>query len=420
MVKIKSFRGVRPAKEYVSNISCRPYDVLSSEEARQEAAIADKEMSGKGKSLYHITLPEINFGDAIADHDERLYETATCQYAAFKENGWLKKDAEECYYVYAQTWHEKTQYGLVVAANVEDYEAGRIKKHELTRQDKEDDRKRHVVACNANMGPAFFAYPKNPTLHAVIEEIVKGATEYDFTKDEVRHQMWIISDKTICNKITDIFATIPNLYIADGHHRSAAAARVGLERKAANPNHTGSEEYNYFLAVCFSGDELTVLDYNRLVLDLNEHTEAEIIALLKQDFAVEEKGTDIYKPAKRHEFGLYMGNTWYKLTAKAERFDENDPIDSLDVSISSNLILNKIFGITNLRTDKRIEFVGGIRGLNYLQQRVDNQEAKLALALYPVSMDEVMKVADAGKIMPPKATWFEPKLRSGIVIHELD
>ena len=413
MVKIKAFKGIRPPKELAAKVSARPYDVLSSEEARAEA-------QGLPMSLYHINKPEINFPVGTSEYDECVYQEATRQYELFKKNGWLKQDPTECYYVYAQTWRGKTQFGLMVAAAVEDYEAGRIKKHELTRQDKEDDRMRHVVATNANIGPAFFAYPKNPTLHAIIQSVVAQSPEYDFMADDVRHQLWTISEKAVCEQITNAFAEIPCLYIADGHHRSAAAARVGAERRKANPNHNGTEEYNYFLATCFSADELTVLDYNRLVLDLNGHTEAEILQLLAEDFAIDAVGTEIYRPQARHEFALYLDKCWYRLTAKPEVVDETDPIGSLDVSISSELILKKLFGIVNLRKDERVEFVGGIRGLEYLQNQVDKGHAKLALALYPVSMDEIMHVADAGKIMPPKATWFEPKLRSGVVIHELD
>ena len=413
MARIKPFKGVRPPKELAARVTARPYDVLSSEEARAEA-------QGIPESLYHINKPEINFPVGTSEYDERVYKEATRQYNLFKQNGWLRQDDTECYYVYAQTWRGKTQYGLMVAASVEDYEAGRIKKHELTRQDKEDDRMRHVEATNANIGSAFFAYPPNSGLKALISKVTEGAPEYDFMADDVRHRLWVVADKTVCNEITTLFAQIPLLYIADGHHRSAAAARVGAERRKANPNHTGDEEYNFFLSTCFSADELTVLDYNRLVLDLNGHSEADLLQLLAEDFDIDANGAEIYHPQARHEFALYLGGCWYRLTAKPAVVDESDPIGSLDVSISSELILKKLFGIVNLRKDERVEFVGGIRGLEYLQKQVDDGQAKLALALYPVSMQEVMRVADAGQIMPPKATWFEPKLRSGIVIHELD
>ncbi len=413
MVKIKAFKGVRPPRALAAKVSARPYDVLSSEEARAEA-------EGLPMSLYHINKPEINFPVGTSEYDERLYAEATRQYALFKQNGWLKQDPTDCYYVYAQTWRGKTQFGLMVAAAVEDYEAGRIKRHELTRQDKEDDRMRHVIATNANIGPAFFAYPANAALHAILMDVVKGEPEYDFVADDVRHQLWIISDEKLCQHITDIFADIPCLYIADGHHRSAAAARVGAERRKMNPQHNGSEEYNYFLATCFSADELTVLDYNRLVLDLNGHSPADVLQLLAEDFTIDPAGSEVYHPAARHEFALYIDGCWYRLTAKAERVNDSDPIAGLDVSVSSELILKKLFGIVDLRKDERVEFVGGIRGLDYLQDQVDNGHAQLALALFPVSLDEIMRVADAGQIMPPKATWFEPKLRSGIVVHELD
>lgn len=413
MVKIKAFKGIRPPKQLAATVSARPYDVLSSEEARAEA-------QGLPQSLYHINKPEINFPIGISEYDERVYQEATRQYALFKQNGWLVQDVEDCYYVYAQTWRGKTQFGLMVAAAVEDYEAGRIKKHELTRQDKEDDRMRHVEATNANIGPAFFAYPKNEGLRAIIKEVTQCKPEYDFTADDVEHRLWVIRDARTCQQITDLFAAIPYLYIADGHHRSAAAARVGVERRKANSNHTGNEEYNYFLATCFSADELTILDYNRLILDLNGHSEADILQLLAEDFMIDASGSTICTPQERHQFALYLNGCWYRLTAKPEVVDETDPIRSLDVSISSELILKKLFGIENLRKDERVEFVGGIRGLDYLQQAVDEGRAKLALALYPVSMQEVMRVADAGQIMPPKATWFEPKLRSGVVIHELE
>lgn len=420
MVKIKAFRGVRPVQAHAQHITCRPYDVLSSEEAREEATLADELLANNGQSLYHVTRPEINFEEGTGEHEERVYGAAEQMYAKFKQEGWLRQDVQECYYLYAQTWRGKTQYGLMVAASVEDYENGRIRRHELTRKDKEDDRMRHVQACNANLGSAFFAYPPQEELRTILRTVAEAAPEYDFCSGDIRHQMWPIADAAVCRRITDIFASIPYLYIADGHHRSAAAARVGAERRAANPSHTGEEEYNYFLATCFSADELTILDYNRLVLDLNGHTEEEILDLVRARFDVLNPVPSPYHPESKHYFAMYLGGKWYGLRAKADGFNESDPIDSLDVSISSKYILKDIFGIEDLRTDKRIEFVGGIRGIDYLQEQVDNGKAKLALALYPVSMEDIMRVADAGEIMPPKATWFEPKLRTGIVIHELD
>lgn len=414
MAIIKPFEGVRPPRNLVDKVSARPYDVLSSEEAREEAA-------GLPMSLYHINRPEINFEVGCDEHDPRVYQAAHDQYELFKKNGWLVRDAGEHYYIYAQTMNGKTQYGLLVAVHADDYEKGVILRHELTRRDKEDDRMRHVEACNANIGPAFFAYPANAEMKEITRKAVSGEPEYDFVSaDGVRHQMWIISDKAIMDRITEIFKTFPHLYIADGHHRSAAAVRVAQERKKANPNHKGDEEYNYFLTACFAADELTVLDYNRVVKDLNGKTAEELLKALEADFTVEDMGEDYYKPAKRHEFSLYINKHWYRLTTKAEHIHEEDPIESLDVAISSKHILDKQFGITDLRGDKRIDFIGGIRGLEELKKLVDNGSAACALALYPVSMEEIFRVADSGNIMPPKATWFEPKLRSGVVIHELD
>jgi len=415
MATIKPFRGVRAPRQFVEQLSARPYDVLSSEEARSEA-------EGNPMSLYHITRPEINFEPGTDEHDERVYDEAGRQYRLFRENGWLQQDAEECYYLYAETWRGKTQNGLVIAASADDYEKGVIRKHELTRRDKEDDRMRHVVATNANMGPAFFAYPSRPELRSIISDVKKAEPEYDFTTpDGVRHQLWVISEPGTILKITMQFDHIQRLYIADGHHRSAAAARVALERKAANPAHRGDEEYNYFLAVAFPDDELTVIDYNRVLFDTNGLNSKELLARLREDFEVECMGSDIYHPARPHEFALYLDDErWYRLTTKPEHIHDDDPIGCLDVKISSDLILDKIFDIKDLRGSKRIDFVGGIRGLEELKRRVDSGEAACALALYPVTMQQIFRVADTGNIMPPKATWFEPKLRSGIVIHELD
>ncbi|MBQ0033760.1 MAG: DUF1015 domain-containing protein [Bacteroidales bacterium] len=414
MATIKPFKAVRPPKELVAEVTARPYDVLSTEEAREESA-------GNPKSLYHINRPEINFPVGTDEHDPRVYGEAHRQYELFKANGWLLQDAEDQYYVYAQTMNGKTQYGLMVTAAAEDYENGIILRHELTRRDKEDDRMRHIDATNANIGPAFFAYPAHPEMKAIIAAAVAGDPEYDFTTgDGIRHRMWIIAEKPVINRITEIFRTIPKLYIADGHHRSAASVRVAQDRRAANPNHTGNEEYNFFLTACFAADELTVIDYNRVVMDLHGYTPAELLERLSADFEVADMGTDIYKPACKHEFSLYLGGHWYKLTTRPEHVNDEDPIECLDVAISSKLILDKQFGITDLRGDKRIDFVGGIRGLGELKKRVDSGEAACALALYPVTMEQIFAVADTGNIMPPKATWFEPKLRSGVVIHELD
>ena len=414
MAIIKPFRGIRPPKAFVEQIASRPYDVLNSQEARQEAG--DNE-----KSLYHIIKPEIDFPEGTDEHDERVYLKAVENFNAFQQKGWLRQDNEEKYYVYAQTMNGRTQYGLVVCANVNDYMTGKIKKHELTRRDKEEDRMKHVRINNANIEPVFFAYPHNDELDAIVSKIISGEPEYNFVApDGFGHHFWIIDDKKTINRITEIFAGIPYLYIADGHHRSAAAALVGNEKRCNNPNHKGDEEYNYFLAVCFPDNQLSIIDYNRVVKDLNGLSEAEFLEALDKNFIVEEKGAEIYKPAKLHNFSLYLSGKWYSLTAKENTYDDNDPIGVLDVTISSNLILDEILGIKDLRSDKRIDFVGGIRGLGELKKRVDSGEMKVALALYPVSMKQLIDIADSGNIMPPKTTWFEPKLRSGLVIHKLD
>ena len=413
-MKVKPFRGIRPPKNLAKQVSSRPYDVLNSDEARAEAA-------GNPLSLYHIIKPEINFPVGTDEHDERVYQSAVENFRKFRENGWLVQDKKENYYVYAQTMNGRTQYGLVVAAWVEDYMEGRIKKHELTRKDKEEDRMKHVRVNNANMEPVFFAYPHRDDLDALVERVTSGSPEYDFVSDldGFRHTFWVIDDEEMIAKITQIFAEIPAMYIADGHHRSAAAALVGNEKKLQNPNHTGNEEYNYFLAVCFPDNQLNVIDYNRVVKDLNGLSEDEFLAKLAEDFVVEPKGTEIYKPNKLHNFSLYLGGKWYSLTAKEGRYNDADPIGVLDVTVSSELILHKILGIGDLRTDKRIDFVGGIRGLGELKRRVDSGEMKVALALYPVTMQQIIDIADSGNIMPPKTTWFEPKLRSGLIVHEL-
>ena len=421
-MKIKPFKGIRPPKELVEQVSSRPYDVLNSEEARTEAA-------GNAMSLYHIIKPEINFMPGTDEHDPRVYPEAKQQYQRFKLKGWLVQDQDPHYYVYAQTiladnplsgGKEKTQYGLVVGAWVDDYLEGRIKKHELTRRDKEEDRMKHVRTLNANMEPVFFAYPHRDDLDKIVEDVCKSEPEYDFVAapEGFRHTFWVIEDKKTIDQITEIFAQIPAMYIADGHHRSAAAAGVGAEKQKATGNKNA--EFNYFLAVCFPDNQLNIIDYNRVVKDLNGLSEEEFLSKLAEDFEVEEKGSEIYKPNKLHNFSLYLGGKWYSLTAKAGRYDDNDPIGVLDVTISSNLILDKILGIKDLRSDKRIDFVGGIRGLGELKRRVDSGEMKVALALYPVTMQQIIDIADSGNIMPPKTTWFEPKLRSGLVIHELD
>lgn len=413
MAIIKPFKGIRPPKNLVEQVASRPYDVLNSEEARKEA-------EGNEKSLYHIIKPEIDFPAGTDEHDACVYDKAAENFAMFQEKGWLVQDEKEKYYVYAQTMNGRTQYGLVVCAYVDDYMTGKIKKHELTRRDKEEDRMKHVRINNANVEPVFFAYPHKDEIDAIVAEVVKGDAEYDFVApDGFGHHFWLIEDEKTINRITEIFAEIPYLYIADGHHRSAAAALVGDEKRRENPNHKGDEEYNYFLAVCFPDNQLNIIDYNRVVKDLNNLTDEEFLAALQKNFIVEEKGTEIYKPSQLHNFSLYLSGKWYSLTAKEGTYNDNDPIGVLDVTISSNLILDEILGIKDLRSDKRIDFVGGIRGLGELKKRVDSGEMKVALALYPVSMKQLIDIADSGNIMPPKTTWFEPKLRSGLVIHKL-
>ncbi len=414
MATIKPFRGVRPPKNLVERVESKPYDVLNSEEARKEAG--DNEMS-----LYHIIKPEINFPEGTSEYDPRVYQSAADHFKMFQDKGWLVQDNKENYYIYAQTMNGKTQYGLVVGAYVNDYLNGVIKKHELTRRDKEEDRMKHVRVCNANMEPVFFAYPDNSTLNALLNRYAATEPEYDFIApgDGFRHQFWIVSDENDIKLITEEFKKMPALYIADGHHRSAAAALVGAEKAKQNPHHTGKEEYNYFMAVCFQASQLTILDYNRVVKDLNGMTTEQFLKALAEDFEVEDMGTENYRPAKLHEFSLYIDGHWYKLTAREGRYDNNDPIGVLDVDISSRLIIDKLLGIKDLRSDKRIDFVGGIRGLGELKRRVDSGEMKVALALYPVSMKQLMDIADTGNIMPPKTTWFEPKLRSGLIIHKL-
>ena len=415
MAIVKPFKGVRPPQDLVEQVASRPYDVLNSAEAREEA-------KGNEKSLYHIIKPEIDFPEGTDEHDPRVYDKAVANFRMFQEKGWLVQDDKPCYYIYAQTMNGKTQYGLVVGAYVPDYMNGVIKKHELTRRDKEEDRMKHVRVNNANIEPVFFAYPENKTLDAVVAKYTAQKPVYDFVApdDGFGHQFWVIDDDKDIEAVTEAFKEMPSLYIADGHHRSAAAALVGAEKAAQNPNHRGDEEYNYFMAVCFPAEQLTIIDYNRVVKDLNGLTPQAFLEALKKNFVVEEKGADIYKPAALHNFSLYLEGKWYSLTAKPGTYDDNDPIGVLDVTISSNLILDEILGIKDLRSDKCIDFVGGIRGLGELKKRVDSGEMKMALALYPVSMKQLMDIADTGNIMPPKTTWFEPKLRSGLVIHKLE
>lgn len=414
MAVIKPFKGVRPPKEIIEQVASRPYDVLSSLEARLEA-------EGNEKSLYRIIKPEIDFEEMIDEHHPDVYERAVLNFNKFQERGWLIQDTEEYYYVYAQTMNGKTQYGLVVCSHVEDYINDKIKKHELTRRDKEEDRMKHVRINNANIEPVFFAYPDNKELDKIVQSTIASPAEYDFTAaDGVGHHFWVIKEKNTIDRITQLFADIPNLYIADGHHRSAAAALVGAEKAKQNPNHKGDEEYNFFMAVCFPDNQLNIIDYNRLVKDLNGLTTVEFLAKLQEHFTIEEKGSDIATPTGLHNFSIYLDGKCYSLTAKGNTYDDNDPIGVLDVTISSKYILDEILGIKDLRSDKRIDFVGGIRGLSELKKRVDSGEMRLAIALHPVTMKQLMDIADSGNIMPPKTTWFEPKLRSGLVIHKLD
>ncbi len=413
-MRIKPFKGVRPPKDLVEKVESRPYDVLESDEARAEAG--DNEMS-----LYHIIKPEINFPEGTSEYDPRVYESGAEQFRLFQEKGWLVQDKEENYYLYAQTMNGKTQYGLVVCCHTDDYMQSRIKKHELTRRDKEEDRMKHVRNTNANVEPVFLAYKDRPVLAALIAKYAATEPEYDFIApiDGFGHKFWVISDRADVATITKEFSEMDAMYIADGHHRSAAAALVGAEKAKANPNNTGDEEYNFYMAVCFPEQQLTILDYNRVVKDLNGMTPAEFLKALEKNFVVADKGTEEYRPAEAHEFSLYLEGRWYSLKAKPGTYDESDPIGVLDVDISSRLILDELLNIGDLRSSQRIDFVGGLRGLGELKRRVDSGEMKMALALYPVTMQQIMNIADSGKIMPPKATWFEPKLRSGLVIHKL-
>ncbi len=415
MAIVKPFKGVRPPKQFVEEVQSRPYDVLNSEEAREEAG-------NNEKSLYHIIKPEINFPVGTSEYDPKVYESAAENFKKFQDKGWLVQDNKERYYIYAQTMNGKTQYGLVVGAYVDDYMNGTIKKHELTRRDKEEDRMKHVRVNNANIEPVFFAYPDNKVLDDLVNRYAATEPEYDFVApiDGFRHQLWIIDNDQDIKLVTEEFGKMPSLYIADGHHRSAAAALVGAEKAKRNPNHKGDEEYNYFMAVCFQASQLTILDYNRVVKDLNGMTTDEFLTALAKNFTVQKKGHTEYRPKQLHEFSLYIDENWYSLIAKEGTYNDADPIGVLDVDISSRLILDELMNIKDLRSDKRIDFVGGLRGLSELKRRVDSGEMRWALALYPVSMQQIMDIADSGKIMPPKATWFEPKLRSGLIIHKLD
>ena len=415
MVRIKPFSGLRPPRELVERVESRPYDVLDSEEARTEAA-------GIEMSLYHIIRPEIDFPEGTDEHDSRVYQKAVDNFRMFQEQRWLLKDSKEMYYIYAQTMHGRTQFGIVVAASVADYVSGVIKRHELTRMDKEEDRMKHIRNLNAHVEPVFFAYPDRPELDELVARYTDMEPEYDFVApvDGFRHRFWLIDRDEDIEQVTRIFDSVPALYIADGHHRSAASARVGLELAHNNPQHSGAEEYNYFMAVCFPASQLTVLDYNRLIRDLNGMDSGQFLDALSDCFDVCCMGGVPYKPTRKHEFSIYLERNWYRLRLRSECTVADDPVEQLDVTISSRLILDKLLGIHDLRTDKRVEFVGGLRGLEELSRRCDSGEMALALALYPVEMTDIMRIADLGEVMPPKATWFEPKLRSGLVIHQFD
>ncbi|MBQ5719078.1 MAG: DUF1015 domain-containing protein [Alistipes sp.] len=413
MVKVKPFCGIRPPKEYAAEVASRPYDVLNSVEAKAEAT---------ERSLLHIIKPEIDFDPIADEHSEEVYQKAMENFRLWKERGWLEQDSEEHYYIYAQTMEGRTQYGIAMCCHFEDYLSGAIKKHELTRPDKEEDRMIHVRNQKANIEPVFFTYPDNDEINAIVESVVKdNEPDYDFTAaDGFGHHFWVVRSKELNNRLTELFAGIPALYVADGHHRTAAAARVGQECMAKNPAHTGEEEYCYFLAVTFPASQLRIIDYNRVLKDLNGLSNEQLLAALEESFEVECKGAQTYKPACLHNFAMYLDGEWYSLTARKGTYDDEDPIGVLDVTVLSNLVLDKIFGISDLRTSKRIDFVGGIRGLGELKSRVDSGEMKVAFALYPVSMQQLIDIADTGNIMPPKTTWFEPKLRSGVVIHSFE
>ena len=413
MVRVKPFAALRPPKELTTEVAAPPYDVLNSAEAFEMAS---------EKSLLHITKPEIDFDPIISDHDQRVYDKAVENFALWQSRGWLVRDPKPCYYVYAQTMGERTQYGLVLCAHTDDYASGKIKKHELTRKDKEDDRMILVRIQNANIEPVFFSYKDNSELEAIVAGVAAGKSEYRFVDENgFGHELWIIDDDKLISRITELFTNdVDAFYVADGHHRTAAAARVGAEKKAANPAHDGTEEYNYFMAVCFPESQLKIIDYNRVVKDLNGLDKEGLLEKLAEDFEIKPEGAEIYHPDSLHTFSMYLDGQWYSLRTKEGRYDDSDPIGVLDVTILSKLVLDRILGIKDLRTDKRIDFVGGIRGLGELKRRVDSGEMAVAFALYPVSMRQLINIADSGNIMPPKTTWFEPKLRSGLAIHTLD
>lgn len=416
MAIFKPFKGLRPSPDIVKKVASRPYDVLNSAEARVEA-------DGNPMSLLRITKAEIDLPVGVDEHGKEVYDKVVENFKEFQDKGWLVQDEDDKFYIYAQTMDGRTQYGIVGGAHIEDYFNNNIKKHELTRKDKEEDRMIHVRITNANVEPVFFSYPAHKGIDAIVNKVIAEQNPvYDFIADEgFGHTFWVIDDKNLIQEIAQIFETeIPSLYVADGHHRTAAAALVGKENKANNPNHTGKEEYNYFMAVVFPDNQLKIIDYNRVVKDLNGLSNEAFLDKLSEKFDVEEKGEEIFKPISLHNFGMYLNGKWYSLTAKQGTYNDADPIGVLDVTILSNSVLDPILGIKDLRTDKRIDFVGGIRGLGELEKRVNSGEMKVAFAMYPVSMKQLIDIADSGNIMPPKTTWFEPKLRSGLVVHKLD
>ncbi len=412
MVKVKPFAAIRPPKSIAGQVSARPYDVMNSQEARNEST---------AMSLLHITRPEIDFEPIAGEHEQRSYDKAVENYREWKSRGWLVKDGKEQYYIYAQTMAGRTQYGITLCVHADEYRCGGVKRHELTRRDKEDDRMKHILLQDANIEPVFLAFHPDEQLDAVVRKYVATEPEYDFSSDidSTRHRLWVVDRPEDISLITARFESIPALYVADGHHRTAAAARVSEEKRAGNAAHNGNEEYNWFMAVCFPDDQLKIMDYNRVVKDLGGLTPEGFLKRLEQDFTVECKGSDVYRPDRLHNFSLYLEGNWYSLTARSGRYDDGDPIGVLDVTICSNLILEDILHIGDLRTSQRIDFVGGIRGLEELRRRVDSGEMAAAIALYPVSMKQLTDIADTGNIMPPKTTWFEPKLRSGLFIHSL-
>ncbi len=414
MATLKPFQGYRPPGELAPKVASRPYDVLDSKEARREAG-------DNPHSFLRVVKPEIELPEDTDHYSDAVYNKARENFRKFIDQGTLVQDPKRLFYVYAQTWGEKTQYGIVGCAAVEDYLNDTIKKHELTRSDKEEDRMKHVRVTNANAEPVFFTYPAVDEIDRIVATVAQGEPEYDFVADDgFGHRFWVIEHDATILRLEELFAEVPAFYVADGHHRTAAAALVGAEKKNNNPDHTGEEEYNFFMAVLFPHNQLGIIDYNRVVKDLNGLEPAAFLDRLKTGFEVRETGRERFKPEEPHTFGMYLEGAWYALTAKPETNDDNDPIGSLDVTVLSKHVLADILGIENLRTDKRIDFVGGIRGLEELERRVDSGEMKVAFSLYPVTMQQLMTIADTGNIMPPKTTWFEPKLRSGLIVHTLD